>query len=152
VESEKFSAQEFATSYLSNGAWRLGSRNSPEFVLDTETGRFGDSISGWSRSAICRFTRSISTTNFLVSRSRSACLHIFWKSCGGKLTRFVIRGILFMEEGVNREGIAYPIAAVLPIPKRRDCLLKKGSFLLLVTLRPSYVPFQLTFRPPDSAP
>jgi hypothetical protein len=94
MEKEKFSyptnskigcrksadAENRKVSYLSNGAERLGSRKKPESVLTTfEISAFSP---GFSRSAICRFTRSINTTSFFDSWSLSACLHIFWKSCG----------------------------------------------------------------------
>jgi hypothetical protein len=72
------------SSYRSNGAERLGSRKKPESLLMAFTAPFDISSirPGFSRSAICRFTRSISTTSFFDSWSLSACLHIFWKSCG----------------------------------------------------------------------
>jgi len=63
--------------YLSIGAARLGSRK-PDYALVAPIGGFGMSLlgPGLSRSAICRFTRSINTTSFFDSWSRSACLHI----------------------------------------------------------------------------
>src|SRR5208283_7206 len=69
--------------YLSSGAERLGSRNTPDSVV-TPTGGFNASTfaPGFWRSAICLFTRSISTRSFFDSWSLSACLHILWKSCG----------------------------------------------------------------------
>jgi hypothetical protein len=70
-----------ADRYLSNGTVRLGSL--AESVI-AATGRFADSASSPTscRAAICFFTLSINTTNFFASWSLSACLHIFWKSCG----------------------------------------------------------------------
>jgi len=55
--------------YLSNGTERLGSRNKPESVPIAFAGPFDLSTvkSGFSRSAICLFTRSISTTSFFDS-------------------------------------------------------------------------------------
>jgi hypothetical protein len=65
--------------YLSNKAERLGGREALESLLMAVTGGFGTSTlsAEFSRSAICRFTRFIRTTNFFDSWSLSACLHIF---------------------------------------------------------------------------
>jgi len=54
--------------YLSNNAERLGSRNRPDSMLIAATGGFGPStFRDFSRSAICRFTRSISVISFFDS-------------------------------------------------------------------------------------
>ncbi len=70
--------------YRSNGAERLGSRFAGDSARMTFTGPLPKLAVDPSlfRSAICRFTRSISTISFLDSKSLSACLHIFWKSWG----------------------------------------------------------------------
>jgi hypothetical protein len=75
---------QFAEPHLSNGTVRLGGVTLLDSVVIPLTGRFAVSARREEScsAAICFFTLSMSTTNFFASWSLSACLHIFWKSCG----------------------------------------------------------------------
>ena len=123
--------------YLSKGAERLGSRKMLDSLLIAEC--FGPSRlrPGFSRSAICRFTRSISTINFFDSWSRSACLHILLeilRSVGDTIRHW---GMIL----VGVRSIAYPILRCLPIPQKLDARThricpKSGKIGILSTPKP----------------